>query len=60
MFRVSEAASALSISRAKAYELIAAGRLPSVRVGGCIRVPVSALRAWIEAQLAQADGVQKP
>ena len=52
LLRVSEAARLLSVSRAKAYEMIAAGELPSVRIGGkCIRVPARALEEWVEAQL---------
>jgi excisionase family DNA binding protein len=42
--RPSQAAAMLSLSRAKVYQLIAEGTLPSVRLGGSIRVPVSALR----------------
>jgi excisionase family DNA binding protein len=43
-----EAAAALSISRAKFYELLAAGSVGSVRIGGCRRIPVAALQAYIE------------
>jgi excisionase family DNA binding protein len=56
MLRVIEAAEALGISRAKAYELIAAGEIPSVRIGGCVRVPVDALRAWIARRVAERTG----
>jgi excisionase family DNA binding protein len=48
-----EAAEALGVSRAKTYELIAAGDIPSVRLGGCVRVPVDGLRAWIARQSAE-------
>lgn len=51
LYRVPEAAAALGISRAKAYELLSSGELPSVRVGSSVRVPVGALRAWIDRQL---------
>jgi excisionase family DNA binding protein len=51
LFRVSEAASALGISRAKAYELLAAGKLPSVKLDGSLRVPVAALKQWIAREL---------
>jgi excisionase family DNA binding protein len=51
MLRVTETADAIGVSRSKAYELIASGEIPSVRVGGCLRVPVDALRAWIARQL---------
>jgi excisionase family DNA binding protein len=52
--RVAEAALALGISRAKAYELIASGQIPSIRIGGCIRVPVEQLRDWLERQAVDA------
>ena len=53
LYRVSEAAHALGVSRAKAYELIAAGVIPSIRIDGSIRVPAKALREWIDGQLAE-------
>lgn len=49
MYKVSEAAEALSLSRSKTYELIREGRIPAIRIGGVIRVPVAALRALAEA-----------
>ena len=56
LLRPAEAAEAIGIGRSKVYELLASGELPSVRIGGCVRVPVDALRAWINRQLA--DGRQ--
>ena len=59
MLRVREAADALGVSRSKAYELIASGQIPSVKMGrGCVRVPVEALRAWIDRQLAEGGDKQ--
>ena len=52
MLRPAEAAEAIGVSRAKGYELIARGEIPSVKVGGCVRVPVAALQSWIAQQLA--------
>jgi excisionase family DNA binding protein len=43
-----EAAEALSISRSKLYELLAGRQLASVRIDGCRRIPVSALRAYVD------------
>jgi excisionase family DNA binding protein len=43
LYRPAEAADAIGISRAKLYALVAAGVIPSVRVGQSIRVPVKAL-----------------
>lgn len=51
LYRPAEAADAIGVSRARAYELIASGVLPSIRIGGSIRVPVDARRQWIGAQL---------
>ena len=47
LLRVPETAEALGISRSKAYEMIAAGELPSIRVRDSIRVPYDDLLAWI-------------
>jgi excisionase family DNA binding protein len=46
-----EAAEAMSISRSKAYELIAEGKIPSVRIGRCVRVPVQEFRTWAEKRV---------
>ena len=52
LYRPTEAADAIGVSRARMYELIAAGVIPSIRIDGTsIRVPVDALRAWIDRQL---------
>jgi excisionase family DNA binding protein len=55
LLRPAEAAELLSISRTKAYELIAAGVLPSVRVGGSVRVPALQLQAWIEKHIVTGE-----
>lgn len=51
LYRPAEVGEAIGVSRARAYELIAAGVIPSIRIGSSIRVPVDALRAWIDQQL---------
>jgi excisionase family DNA binding protein len=38
LLKVSEAAAQLGLSRAKVYELMSSGVLPSVRVDGCRRI----------------------
>lgn len=45
---VEEAARALSIGRSAAYELIASRQLASVKIGRSRRVPVQALREYVE------------
>lgn len=51
LLRPTEAAEAIGICRSKIYELLASRELPSIRIGGSVRVPVDALRAWIARQL---------
>lgn len=48
LLKVPEVAQRLGISRAKVYELISGGRLPSVRIDGCRRVRVSDLAAYVD------------
>ena len=43
-----EAAMALSISRSRLYELMAAERIGSVRIDSCRRVPVRALQDYVD------------
>ena len=49
LLRVPEVATQLGISRAKVYELMAAGRIPSVKIDGCRRVRSSDLDTYIGA-----------
>jgi excisionase family DNA binding protein len=44
---VDETAVLLSLSRGGAYEGVRAGQIPCIRIGRCIRVPCSALRAML-------------
>lgn len=50
LLRASEVSEVLGIGRSLVYELIAQGRIPSVRLGRTIRVPVRALDKWIRDQ----------
>jgi len=49
LMRVPEAAQYLSLSRAKVYELIKSGVLPSVRIDGARRLRPADLRAYVES-----------
>jgi excisionase family DNA binding protein len=49
-----ETAEALSVSRAKVYELMASRQLPSIRIGGSRRVSIQALEEFID-KLARAE-----
>ena len=51
LFNPMEVAEQLRIGRSKAYELIASGQIPSIKVGASVRVPADALRRWISEQL---------
>lgn len=48
MLTVEETARVLRIGRNSAYEAVAGGSIPSIRIGRKIRVPRRALAAWIE------------
>lgn len=52
-YRITEFAEALGVSRSKGYEIVASGEVPSIKVGGCRRVPVESARAYIAHQLAE-------
>jgi excisionase family DNA binding protein len=49
LLRIPEAAVTLGISRSRCYELVGAGKLPHVRIGGSVRIPVDELKRWIAA-----------
>jgi excisionase family DNA binding protein len=58
LLRVEDAARLLSLGRSKAYELVAAGELPVVRIGRSVRVPAMALDQYVArlATEAKEDG----
>jgi len=55
LLTVPEAAAALAISRSKLYELLTAGTLPSIRIDGSRRIPVTALHAYITTLLSGSE-----
>ena len=49
LLKVPEVASMLQIGRGRAYELVAQGVIPSVKLGNkSVRVPTEALKRWIQ------------
>lgn len=44
-----EAAQVIQVGRSTMYRLVGAGKVPHVRIGTSIRVPVEGLRAWVKA-----------
>lgn len=47
LLKVAEAADMASVSRTKAYELIAAGEWKTVRIGSAVRVVLADLERWV-------------
>ncbi len=58
LLTVREAAALLRISRNLAYELVARGEMPAIRLGRVIRVPRAALEEWLRAEPADATRAQ--
>lgn len=48
---VTEAAGMVSVSRSTGYALVASGEWPAITIGRSVRIPVDALRAWVERRL---------
>lgn len=48
LFTPNEAAVVLGIGRSTFYELLRAGRIRSVRIGSCRRIPADALAHFVE------------
>ena len=55
LLTVPETARLLRISRNLAYELVARGELPAVRLGRVIRIPRSELDDWLERSVAKPE-----
>lgn len=55
MLKPEEVAALMGYSRAKTYQLLATGRIPSVKDGGSRRVALSDLRAY-QARLRAESG----
>jgi excisionase family DNA binding protein len=51
-----QAARVISISRSKLYELMSAGKVPSVRIGASRRVPTASLEQYVRQLLADQGG----
>ncbi len=54
LLTVEEAARRLGIGRSLAWQLVREGKLPSVRLGRLVRIPVRTLDDWIQ-QKARGD-----
>jgi excisionase family DNA binding protein len=54
LLRVEEVAELLGLGRTKVFEMLAAGDLPTVRIGRCLRVPRENVERWVRDQVARA------
>jgi excisionase family DNA binding protein len=48
--KVPEVTEVLRIARSRAYELVAEGEIPSIRIGSSVRVSRNELDRWLEEQ----------
>jgi len=55
LLKPEEAAAALGIGRSKLYELLSAGRIPSVKVDGSRRIALADLEAFVESLRTSVD-----
>lgn len=54
--KVREVAEFLQIGRTQAYELVGSGEIPSVRIGGSVRVSRKELDRWLEGRRLPEHG----
>ena len=54
MMRPADVARELGVSRVRIYALMRTGEIPSVRIGGAIRVPRLAWETWLRRRAADA------
>lgn len=60
LLKPAEAAKVLGVGRSLIYELIAQRKIPSVRLGRCLRIPTESLNTWLKIQEKQRqDGGQE-
>jgi excisionase family DNA binding protein len=53
LLRTTEVGTLLGLGRSTIFELLAAGELPTVRIGRAVRVPRQALEDWIRQRTAE-------
>lgn len=54
VYRVEEVARALRVGRTKVFDLIRAGELTSIKIGGSRRVPASSVQEYLSRLIAEA------
>jgi excisionase family DNA binding protein len=56
LLRIDEVAQLIGVSRTTAYALVNKGEIPSVRIGGLLRIPNEALRKLIDERASTESG----
>ena len=54
LLKISEAGEMIGVGRSRMYEMVYTGEIPSIRIGKSIRIPVDALRKWVEERETNA------
>jgi excisionase family DNA binding protein len=57
LLRAEEVAQVLGVGRSKVFEMIRSHELPMIRMGRCVRVPRTAVLAWIEQSARRPESV---
>ncbi|MEV8509315.1 helix-turn-helix domain-containing protein [Actinoplanes sp. NPDC051475] len=60
VYTVAEAARQLKIGRTAMYELVMSGRVRSVTIGRCRRIPASCIAAYLAQLLEQPEDLPPP
>jgi len=55
LFTPAEVAELLGLGRTRIYELIGRRAIPSIRIGGSVRVPAESLREWVRKQTQESE-----
>ena len=55
LLTIEEAARALSLSRSLLYDLLMSNQIVSIKIGRARRIPVAALMAYVQQQIAQTN-----
>ena len=58
MLKPMEVADVLRLSRTRVYAMLASGAIPSIRIGGSIRVSADGLREWLAVQAERTKPVR--
>jgi len=54
-----EAFNEIKVGRAKGFQLLSSGELPSIKIGRLRQIPIEGLRAWVQRQVAQQARAQE-